>query len=413
MDGISEEKLKWFKEQNFEVQLYPEKTVKKFPDPQDLWDFLEQEKACWSGFTPIQESFNAANSGLKNAIHTDDSQVDMWQRHFKSAVDGLRRAESNCKSGQYYMLFSTTRVGKKVKAIFDEHGRVSAEYFLHFFFRTGGRVDQKDQLVGAIEGYLFSEQGKHLRKTVSKNTQAFDELHSSLDTFFDDCVKSATERHKDFDSIKAEIAAWKSEEEAAVNTQRAEFQTSHDGLGQQHNEEFVQSMKDWKQEIADLKELYAEKLKLEEPIKYWEELQEKHSRMGWLLSGATAIISLGLVFAFISILYEWPPQWLEGNRWDLNTVKGTILLLTMTSIGIFMIHLGAKFAVSSFHLSRDAQERRQLTYIYLALIKQGAIKPEEQQIVLQALFSRADTGLLKGDHGPTMPLADFVSNLNK
>tara|TARA_B110001469_G_C9638973_1_gene320936 strand:+ start:1437 stop:2678 length:1242 start_codon:yes stop_codon:yes gene_type:complete len=411
MDGISEGKIKWFKEQNFEVQLYPEKTVKKFPDPQDLWDFVEQEREFWSAYTPIRASFDQVYEMLRNAVHTNETQVDVWHRHFKSAVDALKRAESNCLSGRDWMLFSSTRLARKVKALVDEYGKVSGEYFLLFYFRVGGQISQKVHLVGALEGYFFSEQGKHLRKTVSKNTQAFDELHSSFDIFFDDCLKGATERHEDYESIKSEILAWKSKEESAVNTQRAEFQTSHEGRGLQHNEEFVQSMKGWKQKVSDLEELYESKLQLEEPVKYWDQLRVSHSRWGIGFSACTALVGILLICIFYNILYTWPPQWLEGNKWDLNTVKGTILLLTMTSVGLYLISLGAKFAVSSFHLARDAQERRQLTYIYLSLIQKEAIQPEEQKIVLQALFSRANTGLLKGDYGPTMPGADLLGKI--
>jgi hypothetical protein len=63
----------------------------------------------------------------------------------------------------------------------------------------------------------------------------------------------------------------------------------------------------------------------------------------------------------------------------------------------------AKLTFSSFHLSRDAEEREQLTHFYLALKKDTAIEPEERQLILQSLFSRADTGLLKDDSSPTMP----------
>ncbi len=59
---------------------------------------------------------------------------------------------------------------------------------------------------------------------------------------------------------------------------------------------------------------------------------------------------------------------------------------------------------SSFHLQRDAEEREQLTHVYLALThEKDELDVEARNIILQALFSRADTGLLGGDSGPTMP----------
>jgi hypothetical protein len=51
--------------------------------------------------------------------------------------------------------------------------------------------------------------------------------------------------------------------------------------------------------------------------------------------------------------------------------------------------------------------------MYLALIKEKAIEPKEREIVLQALFSRADTGLLKTEGGPTMPAISTLAAIAK
>ncbi len=68
-----------------------------------------------------------------------------------------------------------------------------------------------------------------------------------------------------------------------------------------------------------------------------------------------------------------------------------------------MIRVFSKLSFSSYHLSRDSEERRQLTMVYLALLKKDAITDKEKQIVLQSIFSRTDTGLLGDDSSPTMP----------
>jgi hypothetical protein len=50
-----------------------------------------------------------------------------------------------------------------------------------------------------------------------------------------------------------------------------------------------------------------------------------------------------------------------------------------------------------------AEEREQLTLVYLALSKEGKIDEKERDIILEALFSRVETGLLSGDSSPAMP----------
>jgi len=41
--------------------------------------------------------------------------------------------------------------------------------------------------------------------------------------------------------------------------------------------------------------------------------------------------------------------------------------------------------------------------LYLALQKEKGIADTERHLIMQSLFSRADSGLLKDDSGPTMP----------
>jgi hypothetical protein len=87
--------------------------------------------------------------------------------------------------------------------------------------------------------------------------------------------------------------------------------------------------------------------------------------------------------------------------------------LLFISVGIFLINFFIKLAISAFHLSRDAYERLQLTHLYLALLNEEGITKEERTIVLQSLFSRADTGLLKGDSSPTIPDSGIVGLISK
>ena len=69
---------------------------------------------------------------------------------------------------------------------------------------------------------------------------------------------------------------------------------------------------------------------------------------------------------------------------------------------------------SSFHLQRVSEESALLTNLYLSL-KEGKVDdPESRKIILQALFSRSETGLLSGEHGPTMPTAtEFINIIGK
>ncbi|MDR1585213.1 MAG: hypothetical protein LBS07_03430 [Prevotellaceae bacterium] len=54
--------------------------------------------------------------------------------------------------------------------------------------------------------------------------------------------------------------------------------------------------------------------------------------------------------------------------------------------------------------------RQNITYFYLSLLKDSKVADSERQLIMQSLFSRADTGSLKEDSSPTMP-NDYISKV--
>jgi hypothetical protein len=90
----------------------------------------------------------------------------------------------------------------------------------------------------------------------------------------------------------------------------------------------------------------------------------------------------------------------SGNT---SAIRWSIVYITFISFLAVGIRAISKVMFSSFHLSRDAEEREQLSYFYLALKNDNAVDDKDKHLIMQSLFSRADTGLLKEDSSPTMP----------
>ena len=112
---------------------------------------------------------------------------------------------------------------------------------------------------------------------------------------------------------------------------------------------------------------------------------------------AIAIIALLLVVLIKDIIIFSPDaNWIEN-------LKNSAIITVIASIGIFILRLTTKMALSSHHLASDARERENLSLFYLSLIEKGAVTDKERALVLNALFSRSDTGLLKGESSPSMP----------
>ncbi len=209
--------------------------------------------------------------------------------------------------------------------------------------------------------------------------------------------------------MKNELAQNKKTFANSINTDQKTFQEMCNTISQKEQVfegTFENQLQTWNKNIEALEETYNEKLQLEEPAKYWQKLASEYRKWGGIY--VVADIFAAAFFAFILILLlinsDWIPVF-SREKFDMNVVRGCLLLLAMSSVLGFIIHILTKFALSSYHLARDYEERFQLTKVYLALLKNDSIKDNEQvkSIVMQSLFCRADTGLLKGEHSSQMP----------
>jgi hypothetical protein len=157
--------------------------------------------------------------------------------------------------------------------------------------------------------------------------------------------------------------------------------------------------------ISELEETYKQKLKLEEPAMYWHARAKKLSKHGW--TAMIVVIALvGLTaWSLGEILWNSPEQiytsFFSGDK--SAAIRWSIVYITLISFIAFCIKSVSKVMFSSFHLARDCEERYTLTYFYLSLLKDAKIDEKDRQLIIQSLFSRAETGLLKDDSSPTMP----------
>ena len=119
-----------------------------------------------------------------------------------------------------------------------------------------------------------------------------------------------------------------------------------------------------------------------------------------ILLGAILIVAPDYIFK----------QVFNGN--EVTIVRWSLIFIAFLALMAFAIRAVNKIMFSSLHLSRDAEERHALTFVYLSLLnEQGtSMDSEDRKLILQSLFSRSETGLLKEDSGPTMP-NDFISKI--
>ncbi len=155
------------------------------------------------------------------------------------------------------------------------------------------------------------------------------------------------------------------------------------------SKELHQFQKDKKEKLSQLEETYREKLKLEGPVKYWKDRAELYNKEGtkWL---KWLVLVVGVTVAILLVLLYVPPESfsLEILKGEPLAVKAVVFVGAALSLCAYLTKTFTRLTFSSFHLSRDAQEREQLTMVYLALVHEhGETNPEERKLILQSLFS--------------------------
>ncbi|PKG63453.1 hypothetical protein CXF56_11335 [Psychrobacter sp. Choline-02u-13] len=272
---------------------------------------------------------------------------------------------------------------KKGLEIFRAYGVVTASSFFEAFFEKPRftNLSNLDAFKGALLSYEFQMQGEsYLERRITLEEESIDELKERILNTRDNLYEE-------------------------LHSSKKKFKENSDVLMRDCNKQFSI----WSEEIESLEKTYKEKLRLEPAASYWSKKAEDYKKLGnrWalILSGFVAV---GLAI-FGVLFYTWINA--QTTTISIDSLQGVVLFITLLSVYAFAIKALSKLVFSSYHLQRDAEEREQLTYLYLSLThEKDDFDTDARSIVLQALFSRADTGLISGDSSPTMPGVHEIIN---
>lgn len=160
----------------------------------------------------------------------------------------------------------------------------------------------------------------------------------------------------------------------------------------------IETWKDSKEKrINDLEETYNNKLKLEAPEQLWKDRAKEHqiSATYW---------SVGLIFASVALIIASSWLIIVLHDYSLGNFKGTpfisrsFILVSVISFFIYVVRVLIKIVLSNHHLATEYIQKAALTRFYQSLTYDGTnIDKDERLIIINALFSRVDTGLIKVD----------------
>lgn len=372
----------------------------QFDNLKALVSFLKSENDFW---TKKREGINnphnyfSQNNNLSNAVRTIDSwsdKIDDWDDQERSnQLHNLQQHYLNNLSSHW--LWS----GHVFVPTWVETYRLSNEVGAGFLEFIKDKQMRNFQNLNFFKGYMLAYEFEMQDETIiTKRRTAEKASYNQLRHRLDDTTNKLIQ---EVDEFKNSYVDWHKNTNATI-TNQIEMQADAFEMTQTNRaNEFVELMNESKEKINELEKTYHEKLRLEKPAQYWNTKASEYKLQAEKWSKGLAGLLVGGIALFAILFYFWSIRFEFGM--ELKSMQGAILFVTLITIYAIAVQAVSKMVFSSYHLQRDAEEREQLAYVYLALTnEQNHIDEESRKIVLQSLFSRADTGLLK-DSSPTMP----------
>jgi len=288
----------------------------------------------------------------------------------------------------------------------------------YYYFIGQYRISNKNDLIGSILAYEYDlQKDSDILKRRKSEKSSFSKIKLDLRNQLKESETQLTEHLTNSDKKYAKYVE-------KLDTLKDEKDNSFGKWfnGNEENKGVTDIFKDWfegneekqgvSKKIEELENTYKEKLKLSEPANYWETRAKSLKKQGWFAFAALIIFVGIVVWSLGELLWNVPDQIYSSFFGEDKSaaIRWSIIYVTFISFMAFAVRAITKVMFSSFHLARDCEERYTLTYFYLSLLKDTKVEESDRKLIMQSLFSRAETGLLKDDSGPKMP-NDFVGKL--
>lgn len=378
--------------------LLPDGREVTFPDLGGLRNYLQEEIAAWTNVeNTIANRYKTVLSKLEAV--TKEAKEGRIELGALSDVKKLLQEWAVNANGINSCVASQSRLGRYISEL--RQLKLSQQAFLEYCLITI-----------RVLGYPYKA------VTFISNPTTLACQAARVAKYFA-CPEDLTEKIDDYKRRIEELTDSADVQEKDYQSRMAKFDADAEKFKQKRQEELAKEESEYTERlnkaderIAALEEAYSKKLQLEGPAQYWDKLAKSYLKRGWGLLFLTFALGMAMITILLNILLDIDAIPLfNQTELSLKTIRGSLILIVLTSIAGYLIHLFTKLSISSFHLSRDYRERFQLTNVFLAFLRDGDVKCDDQvkQIVMQALFSRSDTGLLKGEHSFKMPgVADLV-----
>lgn len=372
--------------------------------------FLVKEHSFWAERI---ENTDKSNSGKLNEIRKQVlPKIITYLQQVKSllASHNYSNLESQLQSqyrnqfqsfNSYWISSDSPCVDSWLK-LYEIHNSTVADKFLELVRTPSSNtsINNQNDMVAFFEFYKFKGYDTNGLFDFAKSTEeSIEGIRKKLEVSSNQLFEKIHSKHEFFDK-------WHQDQIKQSETLQETQSDKHVQQVSEQSNTFDSNMTEWQKRVKDLEDQYKENLRFQGPAEHWQHAANTH--IFWSMLWATVLVVV-VVFGLIEISAFFK-TWLQGKELSiqLDTLQGAALFIAFASAYAFIISILSKLTLSSVHLYRDAKEREQLTHLYLSLADETELDDETRKIVLQSLFSRADTGLLGKDGGtPAMPMIDM------
>lgn len=381
------------------IQIQQMKTVTPINNVADLLNFINSEYEIW-----IKTISDHEEKSLTAAINniTTFTNSNQYNTNIRNLISNIYQLNQKKK-----IVYSKSAIGKYIKKLSPQEAIGFLSYIvkepLNNFVSSSNSTLQPEIFTGIFYGMLY-EKGFVKKREIQ-------EILDSPNFVFDEYQEEFEQNILELDKKNSEVTDKTDELIKYIDHIRSTANGHLGYLNKEWNQDAQDLIKEKQERLEELEEQYSEKLKLEGPTQYWNSLSSSYSKKGYLWSVIALFLSAIGGTAIWKMIYHMD----FSTDSITNSIQKYLLIAVVISITFYLLNQSVKVALSQFHLSMDYKEREQLTMVYLALLgeKDDAINKNEKEIILQSIFSRSDSGLMKGDAGPTLPNNQFSQILNK
>jgi hypothetical protein len=368
--------------------------------------FVSQQIDGWEKLGTIPSELNSSKEHFTNLRNRLDNFINSHQQQDENSLSNNWRNEiGQLQRNSNYFTYDSPET-----AFLVELHQKFPKYVPGAFHYLIGQYNftNNDNFSGGILAYEFQ---------LKDHTEITNRRHkekSSLSKIKNDFRKQLSESEIQLTEHLSNATSEYSNYIKQIDEFKQEKEKSFESWYKKTQEDFTNFDEGSKERLSNLEETYFRKLQLSKPARYWQQKSTKYyidaNKMKSILIWVVLLSSI-----FLALILIISPKWIFETVFSENRsaiIRWSLVFITLLSLIAFTVRAITKMMFSSFHLARDAEERHTLTFFYLSLLteKDSTINDEDRKLILQSLFSRAETGLLKDDSGPTMP-NDFIGKI--